>query len=220
MKVVLSMKEINIEQWSRQSTYECFSNYDHPVFSVATSLDVTELVNYSKERNTSFFTDFLYIVCLTLNQMTQFRYRIVDDKVVEYDVIHPSFVVMNDLMSIVTCHSKASCNYSEFYQNNREAIVSAKHNKRDFTSPLSNNVFYISCLPWIDFVSMSNPYNFADKEQTSIPRITWGKYTLKDGRYKMTMDISAHHALMDGYHISVAFSSIQDYLDNIRNIIN
>ncbi len=205
--------------WHRKSTFDSFSKYDNPVFSVATRLDVTELVNYSKERGTSFFTDFLYIVCLTLNQMSQFRCRIVDGKVVEYDRINPSFIVMNEITDIVTCQSPASFDYSEFYRNNRLAIDSAKRNKNEFISPTTNDVFYISCLPWIDFVSMSNPYNYSDADQTSIPRLTWGKYTLEGDRYKMTMDIAVHHGMMDGFHVAIAFSSIQAYLNNVRDLI-
>ena len=68
-------------------------------------------------------------------------------------------------------------------------------------------------MPWIEFNSVTNPYDFNDKEQSSIPRITWGKYYYDNENIKMNFDVSAHHALVDGIHIAKLVSKIQDELN-------
>ena len=78
-------------------------------------------------------------------------------------------------------------------------------------------MFYNSCIPWVDFTSVVNPYHIPDVEQTSIPRLTWGKFVEENGRYKMSFDISAHHALMDGYEMSEGFVNIQNALSDIES---
>ena len=58
-----------------------------------------------------------------------------------------------------------------------------------------------------------------DPESSSIPRLTWGKYADENGRKKMTFDIAAHHALLDGEPICRAFIKIQNALNDINNFI-
>lgn len=216
------MREIDIEKWDRKVPYECFSKYDKPTFSVAVRLDVTKLVEYTKRTNTSYFTNFLFIASKCLNAIREFRIRIVDDKVVEYDKISPSFIVMNDDNVIVTCHTELTDSYDEFYNANRKDIARAEKpdGRKTFNSGTKNDVFYVSCLQWVDFISAQHPYDFKDDPNTSIPRLIWGKYVREGDRYAMTFDISAHHALMDGYHISKGFMDIQKALDNVEEFFS
>lgn len=213
------MREIDIEKWNRKVHYECFSSYDKPTFSIAVRLDVTKLVEYTKSTGTHYFSNFLYVVSKCLNNIPEFRLRIVDGTVVEFDSIAPNYIVMNNEGVIVTCRSEMCNSYREFYHNNRADIEQAKKpvRKENFNASDTNDAFYISCLPWVDLVAMSNPYNYADAYNTSIPRLTWGKYVPECGRYRMTMDISVHHGLMDGYTVALAFNCIQQALDNIED---
>ncbi|MBR5273482.1 MAG: hypothetical protein IKU25_08870 [Clostridia bacterium] len=216
------MREIDIEKWERKVHYECFSQYDRPTFSVAVRLDVTKLVEYTRSTGTSYFTNFLYIASRCLNDITEFRLRILDGKVVEYDKISPSFIVMNNDNVIVTCYSELSECYQDFYKHTRENIEKAQipEKRESFNTVVTkNDVFFVSCLPWIDFVAASNPYNNRDEFATSIPRLLWGKYVREGDRYVMTMDISVHHALMDGYHVSKGFMDIQKALDNVEDFL-
>jgi chloramphenicol O-acetyltransferase type A len=87
--------------------------------------------------------------------------------------------------------------------------------KQQFNVEDYNNYFYVSCLKWTDITSVINPYNYNDAENTSIPRLTWGKVVNKNGRWEMFMDISAHHALIDGEPICRGFTKIQQALNNI-----
>lgn len=215
------MKEIDVKSWSRKAHFECFSAYTNPTFSLAVRLDVTRLVEYSKRTSTSYFTNFLFIVTKCLNQTEGFLRRLTKDgRVVEFDVIHPSYIVMNDENVIVTQRSDASFCYDEFYKRVRSDVEKAKKelDREKFNEddqPI--DLFYTSCLPWVDFRAMSNPYDFKNPSQTSIPRLTWGKFVQVGDRYEMTLDICAHHALLDGQHMAQAFLNIQKALDDVEN---
>ena len=215
------MKEIDVSKWKRKTPYECFSKYSNPVFSMTVRLDVTDLVQLSKRTKTSFFANFLFVVTKCLNSIEDFRLRITDDKVVVYDVITPSYIIMNDNGVIVTNQTEFTEDYKEFYQRVRNDIEEAKQNlgQKSFNKQGQNDVFYISCVRWVDFVGLNNPYNIPDASQTSIPRIAWGKYVEENGRLKMSLDISAHHALMDGFELSQGFISIQNALSNIEEFL-
>lgn len=215
------MKEIDVTTWKRRAPYENFASYSNPVFSMTVRLDVTKIVEYSKRTETSFFINFLFVVTKCLNQIEDFRIRIKDGKVVVYDVITPSYIVRNDNGVIVTKQTEYSSEYKKFYELVSKDIQEARNllNQQKFNDANKNDLFYMSALSWIDFTSISNPYQVPDAAQTSIPRIAWGKYVNENGKLKMAFDISAHHALMDGYEMSQGFNSIQKAIDDIENFL-
>jgi chloramphenicol O-acetyltransferase type A len=216
------MKIIDIDKWKRKVPYQNFIGYSNPVFSLSTHLDVTYLFEKSKRENTSFFSNFLYVAMKCLNSIEEFRLRIYKGNVVLYDEIKPSFIVLADCDVIVTCQSEMKDSYAAFYESSRKAIQLARKSdgKQKFNSDDYNNYFYISCIKWVDIASIINPYNLSDADNTSIPRITWGKAVNKNGRWEMMMDISAHHALIDGEPICRGFMKIQQALNNIDEYLN
>lgn len=217
------MKEIDISTWKRRLPYENFIGYTNPIFSLSTRLDVTNLHNRCKKEKTSFFTDFLYIVMKCLNSIEDFRLRIVNGKVVLFDVAHPSYIVLSEDDVILSCRTEMKNDYYEFYKNVRADIdntIKKINYKEKFNTYCKNDCYYVSCLPWTDVVSLNNPYDLKNHENSSIPRLTWSKYNEENGRIKMTMDIAVHHALMDGKAVCEAFNKIQEAIDNIEEFIN
>jgi len=211
------MEIIDIEKWARKIPYKNFINYSDPIFSLSTRLDVTDLYERCKREKTSFFSDFLFVVMKCVNSVDELKLRIYCGNVVKYDLINPSFIVLNDDGVIVTCRTKLKDSYVEFYADTRADIEKAKHGKiigEGFNVNDKNNLVFISCMPWVDITSIKNPYDMNDLESSSIPRITWGRFVDENGRKKMTFDIAAHHALIDGEPICRTFLKIQEALNN------
>lgn len=215
------MKIIDTKSWKRRVPYENFIKYSNPVFSLSTRLDVTDLYERCKKKNTSFFTDFLYIVMKSLNSIEEFRLRIYRGDVVLYDKIKPSFIVLTDDNVIAACRTEMKDGYAEFYRETRANIEKIKKEGENapFGVEQTNDYFFISCMPWTDLTAINNPYDYADAEATSIPRLAWSKCVDENGRKKMTMDIAAHHALIDGEPVCRAFNLIQQHLDNAEEIL-
>lgn len=215
------MKIIDVEKWKRKSPYNCFKDYTNPIFSMSVRLDVTDIVEYSKKTKTSFFINFLFVVTKCLNRVENFRMRILDDKVVLFPRIDPSYIIMNEEGVIVTANTKFNDNYKEFYSIAKRDVDEAVKvdSRRDFKNSERVDLFYTTCIRWVDFLTMTNPYDLKNANQTSIPRLAWGKYVNENGRLKMTFDIAAHHALMDGYEMSLAFIEIEKALSNIEEFL-
>lgn len=213
------MKIIDIDNWERKSQFLNFSKYTHPVFSVGVRLDVTDLVSYCQKNNYSFFTVFLYIVSKCGNRIPEMKTRFEDDKVVQHDVVHPSYVVLRKDNCIATCLTQFDEDFNKFYAETQKDIEWVKNDgsEKEFNPRIRTDCLYVSSMQWIDITAFSNPYNFEDAEQTSIPRIMWGKYVERpDGRYEMGFNISAHHGFMDGWHIAQFITGIEDALKNIN----
>lgn len=214
------MKEINIEELGREKIYEFFKSFPDSTYGMNVELDVTNLVKIVKENKKSFFIDFLYIVLKGLNSVDEMRMRLVEDKPVIYDDINPSFTVLTNTGNYVNVRCNNYKDYKTFYNEVRIIIDQAKEtSKMEVYNPEKvYNEYYITCTPWINFSSMTHPIP-GDKALQCIPRICWGKYEQDKDRYKITLNITVSHIFVDGYPLSRAFNNIQEYLNNIEDIL-
>ena len=216
------MKIIDTEKWARKAAYENFSKYTNPTFAMSTRLDVTKLVHYCKEHGRSFFSTFLYVLSKCANSVEEMRIRIENEGVVLFDVVHPSYVILGEDNAIATAFTTYGDSYEAFLENVRNDIEAVRQQSKD--SPYEQNdrtdCIYISNMPWVDVIDCSHPYNFNDMRQSSIPRISWGKYVKVADRYEMGFNISAHHALIDGYHIALVINRISEAIENISEFLS
>lgn len=214
------MKIIDLESWSRKSVYDSFKDYTNPIFSISARLDVTKLYFYCKAHSVSFFTTFTFVAVKCLNSVEEFRLRLCHGDVVLHDVIDPSFVVKREDGAIATCQTKFLNDYAQFYKAARTAQEKAQTgNAAQFKNRDETALYYITCMPWLDIISFSNPYDFKNPDQCSIPRLMWSKFTEEGDRLKMTFDVAAHHALIDGEPVCRAINLIQSALDDIENFL-
>ena len=181
------MKKIDVEKWNRRTNFKWFSSFTNPTFSFATKVDVTDVVNYSKETNTSFFANFLYLISKVNNEIEPLRLRYVDGEVIEYDVIHPTFTVKTIDGVFNNAEFEYVSNYQQFYKRCRDVVE--KNNKETLNPDEYNSYrydrFYSSCLTTIELEGMSQPLNCDDKNSLNVPRIFWDKYRLENDRYVM-----------------------------------
>lgn len=205
-------KVINVENWAKRKNFEWFNTFSNPCYAIDTEIDVTEVVKFSKETKTSFFINFLYLVMKSLNAVEELRLRIVNNEVRLYDVIDPTYIVMTNTGIFENCGSKMYEDYKNFYQAAHEEVEKAKlqTSVKDEYNDSSYNVYYITCIPWLSYTTMSHPLPDNNKESSSVPRICWGKYELKNDRYVMPFNLNVSHALVDGYPLAKALNNLKD----------
>ena len=216
--MINKMQKVQTEKWARRQAYATFIGYSVPVFSLSARLDVTKLCQRCRREKTSFFGEMLYIVSAVLNGIEEFRLRLHKGDVVLFDKTDPNYIVMADSGAITPCRTEYTQDRKAFLARERADITYVKENGgklNTFNPPGVVDCFYVSTLPWTDILSISNPYDYMDADGTSIPRVTWGKYSEENGRMKMTIDIAAHHALIDGEPVCRAFNAMQRMIDEI-----
>ena len=76
------MRVLNVDTWNRKEHFEFFNSFSDPYFSVTSKLDVTQAKIYATKKKVSFFAVYLHSCLQAINSVENFRYRIVDDKVV------------------------------------------------------------------------------------------------------------------------------------------
>ena len=68
-----------------------------------------------------------------------------------------------------------------------------------------------STIPWTSFTGLLHPTNFDRTE--SVPKITFGKFSIREGKKYLPVSIEAHHGLVDGFHLAKYLSEFQRQLD-------
>lgn len=202
----------------RGPSHAVFMGYSDPTFSITARLDVTNLFDWCKGNHRSFFIEFLYLVSTVSNGIENFRLRIMDGKPVLFDSIDPSYVIIRGDDTICTSNTEYTPDREDFFTAVRMNI---DRMKSPDTEPVFNgngrlDLLFVSCTPWLDFVTIKNPYDLKSPDSCSIPRITWGKVVREGGGWKITVDVSAHHALMDGYHMALFFNGLQGRIDDFE----
>lgn len=213
--------EINIKNSNRYKQYKWFSSFSNPTYGINKEIDVTNLVKYVKEERKSFFVCFLYILTKGLNSIPEMRIRYVNNKIIMYDDINPSYTVMTDSGTYENVTSINHDTFKDFYDEVKKDVEEAKHKtkvKETYNDGKLFNEYYITCIPWIDFTSLTHPIP-DDRESLVVPRVCFGKYHMVDNRYKMMINITVSHEFVDGYPLSQAFINIENLLNDIESVL-
>lgn len=211
-------KIIDKSTWNRKKQFEWFQTFSNPCYGIDIEVDVTEVVKFSKESKTSFFINFLYIVMKSLNSIEELRLRIVGKEIRLYDVIHPTYTVMTKGNVFENCANTMHNEYTLFYEECHKVIEATKcKDKVDdmYNDDSRYDVYYITCLPWLEYVGMTHPLPDHNEESSSVPRVCWGKYTEKNQRLILPFNLIVSHSLVDGYPCSKALNLLkQNCLDS------
>lgn len=206
-----SYQIIDEKTWKRAMHCMVFRNSIEPAFCVTFELDITNFLKKIKEQGYSFTIAMVYAVCKCANEIEEFRYRFLEDKVVLFDTIDTAFTYLNpetELFKVVQVPMTDTIQeYIEL------ATKVAKEQTQYFTGPLGNDVFQCSPMPWVTYTHIS--HTNSGKKDNATPLFDWGKYYEKDGRVIMPVSVQAHHSFVDGIHIGQFVDKFQKYLNEL-----
>ena len=211
------MKFIDMNDYKRKKHFDFFIKQDYPHMNLCANVEITRLADFLKRNEFPFYFSLIYFSMRTANQVKEFRHRIRKKKIIEHEVIHPSFSVMaeDDIFSF--CTSKYFPNFHTFLQNAKNEAEKVKAKPVIEDEPGRDDLVYITCIPWVSFTGISHPMHLHPVD--SIPRIAWGKYFKDNGKLLLPFSVQVHHALMDGVHIGRFFKLFQELLDEPEKML-
>ena len=202
---------LDIDAWSRKSQFDFFRRYSQPFFSICAEVDVTATVRYCRHHELSFFLASWFMCLEMLNSQEEFRYRLRGDQVWVHDRIHVSTTVLRDDETFGFCHLPSRDDFDAFEHFGKAAIDAERSSSGLTTESTRDDVIHGSVLPWLRFTSISHARHSVVSD--SIPKIAFGRRTqLSDERFVMPMSVEAHHALLDGLHVSRLFERFEGLL--------
>lgn len=207
------MTTIHLETWNRKEHYDFFSKMASPYFGIVTEVDCTDAYDFSKNNGLSFFAHYFHKSMIAANSVEEFRYRIVDEEVVLYDQIHAGATVGRDDGTFGFIFVHFSDDFSVFNAELQNEITAVKNSTglRLNNDDIKKDLIRHSTLPWSYFSGLLHPTPLDPHE--SVPKITFGKFQVREGRTFLPVSIEAHHGLVDGFHIAKYLNEFQQQLD-------
>jgi chloramphenicol O-acetyltransferase type A len=204
-------KELDIDRWNRKHHFNHFNALADPYFAVTIPFDVTLAYKKSKDTGSSFFAIYLHDCMKAINAVENFKYRIVDNQVFEYGVIHASAT----LSRADNTFGFSFINFSESFKEFNTNIQNEKQRINDSTElypPVNGlNCIHCSALPWFSFTSQKEPFSGI---KDSVPKFAFSKTYKKNDLLMMNVGVHVNHALIDGYHVGQFAERFQTNLNH------
>lgn len=209
----MSFHFIDMEKYPRKSHFSYFDSMMYPYVGVTSEVDITSFLSYIKEKELPFFLTFCYCAARAANQIKEFRQRIVNHQIIEYDDCRTSHTVALEDGSYCYCTLNSDMGFQDYlpYAVQKQEEAKKGHGIEEDEEE-AREFFFISTLPWVSYTSLTQP---VPTPADSNPRITWGKYSQKDGRIVLPVSVLCNHALVDGLHIGRFYEELNSQLEKI-----
>ena len=205
------MRTIDLSTWPRREQFSKFIGFSYPHFNLCANVDLSVFLPAIKDQGVSPTVAIVYLIARVANDLTEFRWRIRGEQVVEHETVHPSATILakDDLFSF--CMVPYTPDFPAFAADARQRIDHAKENPTLQDEPGQDNLLFMTAIPWVSFTSFMHPIHLQPVD--SVPRFAWGKFTQKGDGWSMPLSVQVHHALMDGIHVARYYERFQGYLD-------
>ena len=183
----MSRKYIDMTKYPRLDHFRHFLTMQQPCVSITVQVDITDWLSRLKASGCPFFLSFQYAVVRAANRIPEFRQRIVDDKIVEYDYCNPSYIVSLPDDTYRYCNVNVNQPFAQYLEESRvkqDAALHSEHLEEEEGDVLG--LLFISCVPWFNYTE-------------AIP-----------------VTLFFNHALIDGIHAGRFFDNLGDELNNFN----
>lgn len=205
------MRIINLDTWNRKQHFEHFNAMLDPYFAVTVPFDVTIAYHNAKSSGQSFFARYLHDCMKAINKVDNLRYRIVDNEIIDYEVIHASATFIREDKTFGCSFIEFDEDLSIFAKNVQKEKERIQNSTNLFPDRNSLDCIHCSAMPWVDFTGHKEPISGI---KDSVPKLAYGKVTDDNGKKMMSIAITANHALVDGYHLGLFVEHFQEYLNS------
>lgn len=210
----MNYTKIDIEKWERRDLFKLYTGSLKIVMNLTVDIDITNLLKFTKEKGLKFYPTMIWIVSKLINSRDEFKYHLKENgELIKWDFVSPSYTDFNPetekFVKFVTEYS------SDLYEFHNRVIEDCKKHKNEvgFLPNQPENIFDISCLPWVNYNSLS--LHVFDEGKSLFPVVIWGKYKEENGRVILPVTFNMHHAVADGFHVSRFFTELQEEINKL-----
>ncbi len=206
----MKYKEIDMKNYVRKEQFDYFSSMAFPYVGLTANIDLTKWLAAIRERKAPFFLSFLYAATKAANAIPEFRQRILQGSIIEYDKCIPSYTVALNNHSYCYCAVDCDMPFEDFipYAAKEQERAKQRAVLDDEGDVLS--LFFVTTVTNVAYTAIIQP---VPQPADSNPRITWGQQFEQDGKILMPVTLLCNHALMDGYHLGLFYEKLKQELE-------
>ncbi|MDC6388059.1 CatA-like O-acetyltransferase [Maribacter sp. PR1] len=90
------MKKIDLATWKRKEHFDFFSKMKSPTFGIVTEVNCEQCYKNSKEKEESFFANYLHKSMIAVNAVDELKYRITNGEVIAFGKIHAGITITRE----------------------------------------------------------------------------------------------------------------------------
>ncbi len=211
------MKIIDIDTWKRRDHFLHFRRLDFPYLNLTANVEISKLLTSVKLQHLSLFATMAYIATRSADEITELRYRIRGDQVVEHEHVRPSFTVLSSDETFGFATIDYAQDFPVFHKRVLAAIESTRSNPDIHDEPGRDDMIFLTSITWISFTQINHPVPLNPPD--SFPRIAWGKFFQQGNSTLLPLSLCANHALVDGLQIGRFFESVQILIDHSSDFL-
>ena len=205
-------REVDPKHTTRASAYDLWMKAPNPMVTFFKTLDVTNLVRYSRRKHMKFNMLMDYCIGQAAVQVKEFYILPVGDKLIQYDSIAVNTIVKNQTGEVSSCDILYTDDLMQFNEDYLKFTSFTAETLQDRDLSAESMVIGTSAIldTEIDGAVGMNSGIFNN------PFIIWGKYRKKLFRYVLPISFQFHHTQMDGAHAGRFLENLQDSINKMK----
>ena len=203
--------EINPNDTTRASAYELWMKAPNPMVTFLKTVDVTNLVRFSKKRGLKFNMLLDYCIGKAAVSIKEFYILPVGEKLMAYDSIAVNTIVKNKTGEVSSCDILFEDDLEKFNEDYLKYTRQVAETCQD--RDLSENSMVIGTSAIID-----TEIDGAVGMNSGIfnnPFMIWGCYRKKLFRHYLPISFQFHHTQMDGAHAGRFLANLQKEINQL-----
>ena len=209
-------KHIDMSKYPRLDHFRHFLTMNQPFISITVQVDISDWLPRLKASGCPFFLSFQYAVVRAANRIPEFRQRILNEEIIEYDYCNPSYIVALPDDTYRYCNVNVNQPFSKYLEQScikQDAALHSEHLEEEDEDILG--LLFISTVPWLNYTEAMMPLpdnRLAYKSEKYL--------ALEDGRVvervktSIPVTLLVNHALIDGIHVGRFFDNLGEELNN------
>lgn len=193
-----------------------FINFLTSRYTMSARVNVEKLWKYCKENDKSFFVMSLGCLMNAVNSVPQLKRRIIDGKAIEFDYLEGTSPIMDEKneiyneMRVETPQNFENIfDWHDYVKDLSKSILNGDIEgfNLDMFERDAENIANFSCIPWVDFDSITTAIVTSNQIQ---PLITWGRV---NENYTMSVSITVNHIFVNGRELGHFYEKAKKEFD-------
>ena len=205
-------REIDPKDTARAAAYELWMSAPNPMVTFFKTLDVTNLIRFSRRNHMKFNMLLDYCIGKAAVDVKEFYTLPVGEKLIRYDSIAVNTIVKNKDGEVSSCDILYTDDLNSFNQDYLKYTAQVVETSQD--RDLSNDSMVIGTSAIVD-----TEIDGAVGMNSGIfnnPFIIWGKYRKKLFKYDLPISFQFHHTQMDGAHAGRFLENLQKEINRLK----
>lgn len=185
-----------VEAYHRRAQLDFFRKYAYPFYGLTFDLDITAVRDFAREHGYSTYFNLCYLMTRAMQEVEDFRYRLIDERIVLYERLHFRAIVPSEGGAFAFARFALDDDIHRANAAGQRAVERARSQIALAEEPLHTNFVFFSALPEVPFTALTHVPS--DSPTDAQPKVTFGKYRSGGDGLIAPVGLQVNHIFIDG----------------------